>query len=64
VAAADGVDACTRNELAEDIGAKWLVPMHYQPGEENDFVTHMLGQRPHQQFKVFEVGEKWTVPED
>jgi hypothetical protein len=24
----------------------------------------MLGQRPDQQFKVFQTGEKWTVPED
>jgi len=51
-------------QLAEDIGASWLAPMHYEPGEDNDFVTHMLGQRPRQQFKIFEVGEKWTVPED
>jgi L-ascorbate metabolism protein UlaG (beta-lactamase superfamily) len=51
-------------QLAEDIGASWLVPMHYEPAEEAAFVTHMLGQRPEQQFKVFEVGEKWTVPEE
>ena len=51
-------------QLAEDIGAGWLAPMHYAAGEESDFLTHMLGQRPHQQFKIFEVGEKWTVPED
>jgi len=51
-------------QLAEDVGAKWLVPMHYESGQENDFVTHMLGQRPHQQFKVFQMGEKWTVPEE
>jgi L-ascorbate metabolism protein UlaG (beta-lactamase superfamily) len=51
-------------QLAEDIGAGWLAPMHYEPGQEIAFVTHMLGQRPHQQFKIFEVGEKWTVPED
>jgi L-ascorbate metabolism protein UlaG (beta-lactamase superfamily) len=51
-------------QLAEDIGAKWLAPMHYESGQENDFVTHMLGQRPHQQFKVFQAGEKWTVPEE
>ncbi len=51
-------------QLAEDIGAKWLVPMHYESGQESDFVTHMLGQRPHQQFKVFQAGEKWTVPEE
>ena len=51
-------------QLAEDIGASWLVPMHYSPGAETDFVAHMLGQRPLQQFKVFEIGEKWTVPEE
>ena len=51
-------------QLAADIGANWLVPMHYEPGEESGFVAHMLGQRPQQQFKVFETAEKWTVPED
>ena len=51
-------------QLAEDIGAGWLAPMHYASGEESNFVTHMLGQRPHQHFKIFEVGERWTVPED
>jgi L-ascorbate 6-phosphate lactonase len=51
-------------QLAEDIGARWVVPMHYQDGEEQDFVAHMLGHRPMQQFKVFARGEKWTVPED
>jgi hypothetical protein len=33
-------------------------------GEESDFVAHMLGHRPEQRFKVFQPGEKWTVPED
>jgi L-ascorbate metabolism protein UlaG (beta-lactamase superfamily) len=51
-------------QLAEDIGAKWLAPMHYEAGQENDFVAHMLGQRPYQQFVVFQPGEKWTVPEE
>jgi L-ascorbate 6-phosphate lactonase len=51
-------------QLAEDIGARWVIPMHYQPGQENEFIDHMLGQRPNQQFKVFERGEKWTIPED
>ena len=50
-------------QLASDIGAKWLAPMHYAPGDESGFVTHMLGQRPEQSFKVFQPGEKWTVPE-
>ncbi len=56
-------------QLAADIGAGWVVPMHYgtfgpDGGEENDFIAHMLGHRPEQQFKVFRIGEKWTVPED
>jgi L-ascorbate metabolism protein UlaG (beta-lactamase superfamily) len=51
-------------QLAEDIGAAWLAPMHYRSGEETAFVAHMLGQRPHQQFKIFEIGEKWSVPEE
>jgi L-ascorbate metabolism protein UlaG (beta-lactamase superfamily) len=53
-------------QLAEDIGARWLVPMHYgmfasNTGDVNRFVDHLLGQRPEQRFKVFEVGEKWVV---
>ncbi len=55
-------------QLAGDIGAAWLVPMHYgtfdDGSAENDFIAHMLGHRPEQQFKVFQCGEKWTVPED
>lgn len=63
-------------QLARDIGAAWLVPMHYgmfgehhsesdsSAGDESDFVAHMLGHRPEQRFKVFQCGEKWTVPEE
>lgn len=63
-------------QLAHDIGAAWVAPMHYgmfgehpvdsESGarEESDFVAHMLGHRPEQRFKVFQCGEKWTVPED
>ena len=56
-------------QLAEDIGARWLVPMHYgtfssDAGEINRFIEHMLGHRPEQRFKVFQCGEKWIVPED
>ena len=56
-------------QLAEDIGAMWLVPMHYGTfagdlGNVNRFIEHMLGHRPEQRFKVFQCGEKWTVPED
>jgi len=56
-------------QLAADIGASWMVPMHYgtfgeESGEENQFIAHMLGHRPEQPFKVFQCGEKWTVPEE
>jgi L-ascorbate 6-phosphate lactonase len=56
-------------QLAGQIGAGWIVPMHYgtfgpDRGEESDFIAHMLGQRPELQFKMFQCGERWTVPED
>ena len=54
-------------QLAADVGAAWLVPMHYQTFSEDlesAFVTHVLGHRPEQHFHVFRCGEKWTVPED
>jgi L-ascorbate metabolism protein UlaG (beta-lactamase superfamily) len=63
-------------ELAQDIGAGWVVPMHYgmfarshvsrgpAVDREGEFVAHMLGHRPEQRFKVFQCGEKWTVPEE
>jgi L-ascorbate metabolism protein UlaG (beta-lactamase superfamily) len=54
-------------QLAEDCGARWLVPMHYgmfasNGNEVGRFIDHLLGQRPSQRFKVFEMGEKWDVP--
>ncbi|HLJ14725.1 MAG TPA: MBL fold metallo-hydrolase [Bryobacteraceae bacterium] len=55
-------------QLAEDIGARWLVPMHYgafnSGARLTQFIEHMLGHRPAQRFKIFECGEKWTVPGD
>ena len=56
-------------QLAEEIGARWLVPMHYgmfksKTGDVNRFIDHLLGQRPAQRFKVFECGEMWMVPPD
>jgi len=60
-------------QLAADIGAAWLIPMHYRtfsedPGGgedlESEFVTHLLGHRPAQRFQVLQCGEKWTVPEE
>ena len=54
-------------DLAEAIGARWLVPMHYgmfaiNNGDIGRFVDHMLGFRPSQRFKVFECGERWVIP--
>lgn len=49
-------------QLAEDIGASWLVPMNADETKVDRFVEHMLGHRPAQAFKVFEQGERWTVP--
>lgn len=54
-------------QLAADIGAAWLVPMHYQTfteDRESEFVAHLLGHRPEQRFHVFQCSEKWTVPEE
>src|SRR5258708_1897337 len=60
-------DAAEAAQLAEDIGARWLVPMHYgtfegQNGDAALFIDHMLGFRPSTGFKVFEPGERWIVP--
>lgn len=55
-------------QLAEDIRARWLAPMHHSTftGERADlagrFVDHMLGFRPSTGFKVFECGERWIIP--
>jgi L-ascorbate metabolism protein UlaG (beta-lactamase superfamily) len=56
-------------QIAADVGSSWVVPMHYgtfgaDSGEESSFISHMLGHRPEQPFKVFQCGEKWTVPEE
>ena len=49
--------------LAADIGAGWVAPMGAADCGEA-FIAHLLGHRPAQAFKVFEKGEKWTVPEE
>jgi L-ascorbate 6-phosphate lactonase len=54
-------------KLAEDIRARWLVPMHYgtfadQTANIDRFVDHMLGFHPSVGFKVFEPGERWVIP--
>jgi len=54
-------------ELAEQMEASWLAPMHYGMFEDSgvdagEFVNHMLFHRPAQKFKVFSVGEGWEIP--
>jgi L-ascorbate metabolism protein UlaG (beta-lactamase superfamily) len=54
-------------QLAEDIGATWVVPMHYDMFatdnvDVNRFIDHLLGHRPAQRFKVFQCGEGWALP--
>jgi L-ascorbate metabolism protein UlaG (beta-lactamase superfamily) len=59
------MDAAGAAQLAEDIGARWLVPMGYEGDEAaGRFVDHMLGHRPAQRFKVFARGESWTAPQE
>jgi L-ascorbate metabolism protein UlaG (beta-lactamase superfamily) len=55
--------------LAEAIGCTWLAPMHYgmfsaSHTGADEFVNHVLGQRPGLRFKIFQCGERWTLPED
>jgi L-ascorbate metabolism protein UlaG (beta-lactamase superfamily) len=51
-------------QLAQDIGARWLIPMGYGASSSwsERFIEHVLGHRPAQRFKVFEAGEMWSVP--
>lgn len=54
-------------QLAEDIHARWLVPMHYgtfaeDAADVNRFVDHLLGFHPAVGFKVLEAGERWAIP--
>jgi len=59
-------DIAEAAQLAEDIGASWLVPMHYGTFNEhtadvNRFVNHLLGFHPSVGFKVLQAGEKWSL---
>jgi L-ascorbate metabolism protein UlaG (beta-lactamase superfamily) len=57
---AGNFDVTAAAQLAEDIRARWLIPMHYT--DASRFVDHMLGFRPSVGFKVLEPGERWTIP--
>jgi L-ascorbate 6-phosphate lactonase len=50
--------------LASSIAASWIVPVPIAAGNADTAVSHLLGHHPEQKFKIFEVGEKWTVPEE
>jgi L-ascorbate metabolism protein UlaG (beta-lactamase superfamily) len=58
----DNFEIAEAAQLAEDIGARWLIPMNYPQARIDRFIEHMLGHRPAQRFKVFECGEMWSVP--
>jgi L-ascorbate 6-phosphate lactonase len=58
---AGNFDIAQAAQLAEDIRARWLIPMHYS-ADASRFVDHMLGFRPSLGFKVFEPGERWMIP--
>jgi L-ascorbate metabolism protein UlaG (beta-lactamase superfamily) len=49
-------------DLAEAIEAPWLIPATGDAAARSRFVEHMLGHRPMQRFKLFEPGERWTIP--
>ena len=53
-------DVAAAGQLAEDIRARWLIPMRHT--DASRFVDHMLGFRPSVGFKVLEPGEKWMIP--
>ena len=60
-------DIAQAAQLAEDVRARWLIPMHYgtfagQSADASRFVDHMLGFRPSVGFKVLEPGQKWEIP--
>jgi L-ascorbate 6-phosphate lactonase len=57
---AGNFDVVQAAQLAEDIRARWLIPMRY--ADASRFVDHMLGFRPSVGFKVLEPGERWMIP--
>lgn len=53
--------------LAAGIGARWIVPMHYDMFTFNTvdvsrFTEHMRAQHPEQRSKVLQCGERWETP--
>ncbi len=54
-------------QLAEEIGADWIVPTHYDmftfnTVDVNDFVRHMNSRGFRTRYKVMQCGEGWRIP--
>lgn len=55
--------------LCAEIGAKWLIPMHYgmfadANARPEAITAHLLGHHPSLRFKLLEPGVGWQIPED
>jgi len=48
--------------LSDSLQAGWLIAATDAEASKACFIEHLLGQRPWQRFKVFEVGETWEIP--
>jgi hypothetical protein len=57
----EGFSESEAADLAEAIEVPWLIPAADESARGR-FVEHMLGHRPTQRFKLFEPGERWTIP--
>jgi L-ascorbate metabolism protein UlaG (beta-lactamase superfamily) len=51
-------------QLAQEIQAKWLIPVPSTAEDQASFVDHMLGHHPQQLFKVLAPSMKWSIPEE
>jgi L-ascorbate metabolism protein UlaG (beta-lactamase superfamily) len=56
-------------QLCNEIGAKWLVPMHYgmfanTAANEDSIAEHLLEHHPELRFNLFKPGVAWEIPED
>lgn len=48
-------------QLAQDVSARWVIPMESDPERLERFTEHMLGHRPAQRFKLMTPGECWSL---
>ena len=54
-------------QLADDIGAEWIVPTHYDmftfnTVDVNDFKKHIRSRNLRTRYKVMQCGEGWQIP--